>query len=204
MVEERLAALRLLTGGADTRDRYDDWAAEFDADMRAAGYAAPERVSAALASATSERGAPVLDLGCGTGLVGAALRAAGFATVDGLDASTGMLERARTKSLYRALIAADLGEPLSFAPGDYRHATAAGVLGPGHAPAQVIDGVLALLPPGGCFAFSLSNHAAAVSDYRARINENIDCGFADLLSRDYGAYLPVTAIKGNVYVLRRR
>lgn len=204
MLDERLAALGRLKGGAETRDHYDAWAGDFDADMERAGYAAPARVAAALGAQASDRGAAVLDLGCGTGLGGAALRAAGFAAVDGVDFSSGMLERARAKSIYRAMILADLAEGLSVQAGDYGNAVAVGVLAPGHAPARAIDAVLAVLPSGGCFAFSLSNHASAVPDYKVRINENIDCGFADLLMREYGAYLPLIAMRGNVYVLRRR
>ena len=204
MIEDRLATQDGLTGGADTRDHYNAWAPSYDSDMKADGYVAPTRAAAALAAVVDAREAPLLELGCGTGLAGEALRAAGFSCIDGIDFAASMLERARAKAIYRELIEADLGEGVAVAKGAYAHAAAVGVLSPGHAPAQVIDQVLSILPAGGCFVFSLSNRAAAVPDYKVRITENVDCGVADLMSREYGAYLPGSALKANLYVLRRR
>lgn len=45
----------------------------------------------------------VLDMGCGTGLVGVYLNERGFKNVVGVDASVGMLEKARTKGVYSEL-----------------------------------------------------------------------------------------------------
>jgi predicted TPR repeat methyltransferase len=56
----------------------------------------------------------VLDVGCGTGLVGRALRARGFAgEILGLDISEASLEVARQCGAYDALEQADLQEPLA-------------------------------------------------------------------------------------------
>ena len=46
---------------------------------------------------------PILDMGWGTGLVAVQLVKKGFTTIDGIDASTGMLDYAREKELYRNL-----------------------------------------------------------------------------------------------------
>ena len=65
----------------------------------------------ALARANPGLESPVVDLGCGTGLSGEALRAAGFADVDGYDFSEGMLALARKKNCYREIINTDLSQP---------------------------------------------------------------------------------------------
>jgi SAM-dependent methyltransferase len=49
----------------------------------------------------------VLDLACGTGRIGAWLRAQGVLRIDGLDFTPQMLERARAKGVYDRLILAD-------------------------------------------------------------------------------------------------
>lgn len=49
-----------------------------------------------------------VDLGCGTGRVGAWLRRAGIARVDGVDLTPAMLERAEAKRVYEQLVAGDL------------------------------------------------------------------------------------------------
>ncbi|EKV27387.1 hypothetical protein C882_1889 [Caenispirillum salinarum AK4] len=56
---------------------------------------------------------PVLDAGCGTGLVGVELATRGFPVVDGLDISPEMLGEARAKGVYRDLVEADMTKPLT-------------------------------------------------------------------------------------------
>jgi len=51
-----------------------------------------------------------LDLGCGTGRIGAWLRRRGVATIDGLDLTPEMIDRARAKQLYRALLLGSVEE----------------------------------------------------------------------------------------------
>ena len=82
---------------------YDRWAESYDADMAKFGYRHPA-IGLALLCRHLPRGAsPLLDAGCGTGLVGEWLGIAGYPEVDGLDLSEGMLKAAAKKSVYRAL-----------------------------------------------------------------------------------------------------
>ena len=53
-------------------------------------------------------GGPVLDLACGTGLVGEALATRGFARLTGVDLSADMLGQARAKGCYDRLVAGDV------------------------------------------------------------------------------------------------
>jgi len=48
-----------------------------------------------------------VDLGCGTGRIGAWLTARGVRRVDGIDASAAMLDQARAKKIYEGLVCAD-------------------------------------------------------------------------------------------------
>ena len=50
----------------------------------------------------------VLDLACGTGRIGAWLRARGVASLDGVDVTPEMLARAEGRGIYRRLVAADI------------------------------------------------------------------------------------------------
>ena len=50
----------------------------------------------------------VLDLACGTGRIGEWLRPRGHAAIDGLDITPEMLDRARSKGVYRTLGIADV------------------------------------------------------------------------------------------------
>jgi len=57
-------------------------------------------------------------MGCGTGLVGQYLKERGFKHVVGVDASKGMLEKAKEKESYESLQELFLGRPETF-PKEY-------------------------------------------------------------------------------------
>ena len=83
---------------------------------------------AILALAGDVTGRRILDAGCGSGPLFAALRDRG-AIVTGIDASTGMLEQARRRLGYDAdLRVADLGRPLPFPDGAFDDVIASLVL----------------------------------------------------------------------------
>ncbi len=193
-----------LASGDATRALYRSWAQSYEREVRENGYVTPARCAAALASRAVERDAPLLDLGCGTGLSGEALRAAGFTTIDGTDFCEDMLEHARTKrGIYRTLVLGDLANPIPVAPGRYANAAAVGVFSPGHAPAAMMDDVLDRLPRGGCFVFSLNDHALAEPAYRERIDAIAAAGLGEVVFHEYGDHLPGAGLKASVYVLRR-
>lgn len=192
-----------LDGADATRNFYDKWAKTYEEEVTENGYATPARCAAALAQFASDPSAPVLDIGCGTGISGLALKDAGFATLDGSDFSAEMLALAAAKGIYRRLHNTDLEDPFPFTPGSYANVSAIGVLNPGHAPAETLDLVLALLEPGGLFVFSLNDHALGDNSYEARISEHVDTGHAELLFKEYGEHLPELDLKSNVYVLRK-
>jgi predicted TPR repeat methyltransferase len=84
------------------RALFDQYADRFDRDLTdTLKYRAPQAVAALLEQCAAWEGA-VLDLGCGTGLSGMALKP--FArTLEGVDLSPGMVAKARARGLYDAL-----------------------------------------------------------------------------------------------------
>lgn len=185
-------------------DFYDEWAETYEAEMGENGYATPPRCAEALAQFASDQTAPVIDIGCGTGLSGLALRSAGFSVIDGWDPSEKMLSGARAKNVYRTLTQTDVEAPFEAPEGAYANAFAAGVLSPGLAPPESIDQILALLPSGGCFAFSLNDHAIADGGHVGRVNELLEACVCDLMFREYGSHMPGNDMNSWVYVLKKR
>ena len=111
------AALHLARlGGADpatgalqayVRTLFDQYAPRFDRALEDLNYSAPARLREAITQHGTRFGS-MLDLGCGTGLAGAAFRP----HVDwlaGVDLSPKMIEVARAKGLYDRLAVADIG-----------------------------------------------------------------------------------------------
>lgn len=107
----------LLAGSSDVgeiTDYYDRWATDYDGDLDGWTYRAPEVVAALVTEHAPDAGV-VLDAGCGTGLSGRALRAAGLAAeLHGVDVSTSSLEVAGRSGVYTSLAPANLQEPLVF------------------------------------------------------------------------------------------
>ena len=96
----------------EVADRYDGWASGYDDDLASWSYQAPSVVAEIVSSRHPTAGS-VLDVGCGTGLVGRALRARGFAgEIQGLDISEESLEVARQSGAYASAERADLQQRL--------------------------------------------------------------------------------------------
>jgi predicted TPR repeat methyltransferase len=101
------------TEPAEVSGRYDEWAASYDADLAAWSYQAPAVVAGIVLDRVLTTGS-VLDVGCGTGLVGRELRARGFeGRLLGLDLSQASLDIARETGAYDSLERADLQQPLA-------------------------------------------------------------------------------------------
>lgn len=189
----------------EVRGFYDSWSSSYEAEVGENGYATPRRCAEALAAVVEDLSAPILDIGCGTGLSGLAFRAAGFTAVDGLDLSPDMIARARAKEgVYRNLTLADANDPLPVEPGVYGHMAAVGVIGPGLAPPSTLDDGLEKLGAGGCFVFSLNDHALQDRSFPGRVMHIVDCCWADLVHKEHGTHLPGIDLKSTVFVLRKR
>src|SRR4029077_18883888 len=88
------------------RTLFDQYAPRFDRALEDLGYRAPALLRDAV-TAHGTRFGTMLDLGCGTGLAGAALRP----QVDwlvGVDLSPKMIEEARRKGVYDRLAVGDI------------------------------------------------------------------------------------------------
>lgn len=145
-----------LQGDAQSRALYRDWADTYDETMlQGLGYRSPATVAGLLGVHLAERSAPVLDIGCGTGLVGRALAPLGCSVIDGLDRSPEMMAVAARYGGYRHFVAADLNRPLPLADASYAGAACAGTFTHGHVDATCLDELFRVLRPGAPFAFTV-------------------------------------------------
>lgn len=175
----------------DNRRLYAAWASTYDSEFIAShGYVYHESVVAALLDRCHPDG-PVLDVGCGTGVVGVELRRRGVEVVDGVDLSAEMLAVAATKEhadgspVYRSLIEADLTATTSLDRGAYSAVVSAGTFTHGHLGPDPIDELLAVSRPGAVLALGVNARhfddsgfadwfAAAIADGRVRDLEIVE------------------------------
>lgn len=198
--------------GAYVANIFDDHAEDFDHHLtQVLHYSIPDQIAGLL-----EPHAPqsLLDLGCGTGLVGAALA---LPIMDGVDIAPQMIRLARARNLYRHLMVGDLVTTLDEGPalaGLYDLVTAADVFVYLGSLDQIFARVAARLASGGLFAFSVevsesdpirlrpSGRFAHAKTYISALAQN--SGFGVLTARDTAIrHERSTPIPGCLYLLRR-
>jgi len=156
----------------DLMDAYKDWAASYDQDtVGAFGYVAHVATARALERILDDREACILDAGCGTGLVGEALKERGYRRIDGLDYSRDMLEEAKGKGLYEKYIQADLSNPLEIPDNAYDAIVCTGTFTYGHVDAGAFDELIRIAKPGGSICFTVRDGAYQEYGYRNRMIE---------------------------------
>lgn len=117
------AHLARLSGGAADRlpdayirELFDEYAPRFDAHLTGAlGYSGPQAIRESILARGRRRFGLALDLGCGTGLSGAALRDL-CERLEGVDLAPRMIEAARGKGFYDRLEAGGLEDFLAACP----------------------------------------------------------------------------------------
>ncbi len=154
----RLGAIAATTmPAAYVRALFDDYAPRFDQHLIAGlRYRGPALLAAALAEvAPGRRFARALDLGCGTGLMGGALRES-VGRIDGVDLSPAMVAQARRTGSYTELAVGSIEAALEQAePNTFDLLTAADVLVYCGDLAPVMAGAARVLISGGLFGFTL-------------------------------------------------
>lgn len=136
---------------------FDGYAREYDQHMTATlQYRVPQALCALLVEQISAGGLDVLDLGCGTGLSGAALRSLAR-QLTGIDLSPRMLAQARARGLYDSLIEGDIVQVLAGLDARYDLVVAADVFVYIGDLEPVVASAARALRPGGWLAFSVES-----------------------------------------------
>ena len=165
---------RVYQAGSDreTLDRlYDEWATDYDRQLWSSGNPYLAITAGFVGRQLADFDARILDAGCGTGNMGQILAQMGYRNLDGLEPSSGMLQIARRKQIYRQLLPLYLGATVDLPDESYDAVVAAGVLTHGHAPPESLDGIIKLLRPGGVAIFSLSSTAREEQGFGQKIEQ---------------------------------
>lgn len=127
---EGLSGLAHSQSTSEVIARYDRWVGSYNEDLVKWGYAVPQTLASELKRELCVRNVsgPVLDAGCGTGLVGSALAKAGIGPITGIDASIESLAEANATQIYETVSHSDLLAPLDFADETFVAAVCGGVL----------------------------------------------------------------------------
>ncbi len=144
-------------GPEDNRKLYASWAETYESVFLAENnYEYHQHVAAAFCggeNSLDRLDGPVLDVGCGTGIVGAELARLGVGVIDGIDISPEMLAKAAAKthvgrSTYRQLFEADLTGRLALDSDTYAGIVSAGAFTHGHLGPESVTELLRVARPG--------------------------------------------------------
>ena len=196
--------LTAMTADDDAHEVYEAWAPSYENDLvNGYGYTAHRIAAAAMAAARPDRAASILDIGCGTGLVAVELAARGFTTVDGLDASPRMLDKARAKRVYRRLIEGDVRWPDVVGSGRYDAAIAVGVFGGGHLGPGDLECLARPVREGGAIVLYANGIPWVANDYPSHLRRLEEDGIWTVRRIEESNYMDRIERPGWLVVARR-
>ncbi|OAD21996.1 Methyltransferase type 11 domain protein, partial [Candidatus Thiomargarita nelsonii] len=138
----------------DVVERYTQFAPVYDQSVNDWGYQCYRTAAHAMQHyiATNQ---PILDAGCGTGLVGQALAELGYEDLTGIDISPDMLDHAKKTGHYRQIQLQDLSQlPYAFADNCFAAISCIGVFSLIADPSPVLQEFRRLVCPQGYLVFT--------------------------------------------------
>ena len=135
---------------------YRDWAKKYDYDNdHVLGTVSQPKSVNLLSTRLKDKTAKIIDVGCGTGLVGEKLKAKDFIYFDGLDISKDMLSIAKSRG-YRNLFLGSLNKQLPVLDDAYDAAMCIGVFTQGHVSSDGFNELCRIVKPGGYVCFTIN------------------------------------------------
>ena len=135
---------------------YRDWAKKYDYDNdHVLGTVSQPKSVNLLSTRLKDKTAKIIDVGCGTGLVGEKLKAKDFIYFDGLDISKDMLSIAKARG-YRNLFLGSLNKQLPVLDDAYDAAMCIGVFTHGHVSSDGFNELCRIVKPGGYVCFTIN------------------------------------------------
>ncbi len=150
-------------GPEANRELYASWAATYESGFIVdSGYVYHQEVVKVFCDSFSELSGTVLDVGCGTGMIGGELAKLGVSVIDGIDISPEMLAEAAAKTyngrpVYRQLIEADLTSRTELADSAYAGIVSSGAFTHGILGPETISELLRAASPGARFALGINS-----------------------------------------------
>jgi len=138
----------------ELREKYNQWADHYEADISEVWELVPKTAALMLAKCLSDKQSKIFDFGAGTGMVGVALAQLGFKQIIGIDISPAMLTKAASKGVYSSLVCCSIGDETCKNLGKARGIIATGVFAQSHAGSVELNALQDSIESGGVLVFT--------------------------------------------------
>ena len=199
--DDRLAAVYGDTG--DKEQHYDEWASSYDHDLVGdLGYVAHREAADIFMELVPDTACRILDVACGTGLVGRYLREHGYQALEGADFSARMLHESEKLGAYQALWKHDFTQPASLSD-PYDALICVGMFSYSLPGIVHMHHVVDCVRPGGLCVITVNGEAWRDLDLESQVRQEArKHGFAVEQTRTAG-YIVKEDIDSRVLVIRR-
>ena len=175
---------------------YRDWAKKYDYDNdHVLGTVSQPKSVNLLTTRLKDRNAEIIDVGCGTGLVGENLKAKDFIYFDGIDISEDMLEIAKSRG-YRNLLLGSLNNRLPVLDNSYDTAMCVGVFTHGHVSSEGFNELCRIVKPGGYICFTINEGVFEKYGFKEMIGDFQSSKIWEVISLYKDDYMTLENVKG--------
>ena len=165
----------------DPEFHYDNWARKYENELlNEYGYCAHIIASEALLKHETRKDCEIIDIGCGTGLVGEELKSSGFLNIWGLDVSSKMIAIAKKKQIYREFYQKKIENLEGIISKPFEALICVGSFGLGHIGPESLELLVKLVEKNSLIIifmnaepFNLENYMDYIEDFKKRNLVNI-------------------------------
>ena len=175
---------------------YRDWAKKYDYDNdHVLGTVSQPKSVNLLSTTLKDKAAKIIDVGCGTGLVGENLKAKDFIYFDGIDISEDMLSIAKSRG-YRNLFLGSLNKQLPLLDNAYDASMCVGVFTHGHVSSDGFNELCRIVKPGGYVCFTINEGVFEKYGFKKMIVEFQSNKIWEVISLYKDDYMTLENVKG--------
>jgi predicted TPR repeat methyltransferase len=168
----KLAKVSGKNAKVDSKLLYDEWANDYDNDLiNEYGYIAPKLTVDKFKALVLKKNLKIIDVGCGTGLVGQALYENGYKNIDGYDISPEMLKIAKQSKFYKELKQIDLNDKPTNLSETYDVLICVGSFGYGALEPIAIRHLIGLVKSGGLLFIFMNAEPFKSQNYQKHISK---------------------------------
>ena len=181
---------------------YKEWAAAYDHDNDNLLGTVSQPLSVQIFQEyIKDKSLRIIDVGCGTGLVGVELEKGGFSNFDGIDISQEMIDIAKQRG-YSKLFIGSLNVSLPCENNEYDSALCVGVFTHGHVGSNRLDELVRIVKPGGIICFTVNEGVYDSYGFDSKIKNLESTNIWKILEIRKSDYMTKKNIKGIYCVVK--